>query len=120
MCDELIAAHGDLLPPLSRATLIPASGKQFAPCDPRELRRNWEAKQRKAAEGFIRHWQIIGPFKSAVAGEIDLDLATPIDREVARATDGGIDLKAAHEFAGEVFRWRPAEAAAKNGHVNLS
>jgi alpha-galactosidase len=44
MCDELIAAHGDLLPKLdSKRTLVPTSGKQFTPVDPADLRRSWDA-----------------------------------------------------------------------------
>ena len=44
MCDELIAAHGDLLPPLdTRKTLVPCGGKQFAKVDPKELRAGWKA-----------------------------------------------------------------------------
>jgi alpha-galactosidase len=44
LCDELIAAHGDLLPPLdSKKTLVPSSGKCFGVVDPKELRRSWDA-----------------------------------------------------------------------------
>jgi len=50
MCDELIAAHGDLLPPLdSKKTLVPSSGKAFGVVDPRDLRRSWDAAQIEAA-----------------------------------------------------------------------
>lgn len=48
MCDELIAAHGDLLPPLKAKTLVPASGKEFAPAAPGEYRRSWEQVGAKA------------------------------------------------------------------------
>jgi alpha-galactosidase len=41
MCDELIAAHGDLLPRFDAPTLVPGSGKTFAPVDPKELRASW-------------------------------------------------------------------------------
>ncbi len=47
MCDELIAAHGDLLPPLSgKKTLVSGSGKRFPAVDPRSLRASWEAAKR--------------------------------------------------------------------------
>jgi alpha-galactosidase len=39
MCDELIAAHGDLLPPLKSRTLVPTSGKTFGPVDGSSLRK---------------------------------------------------------------------------------
>jgi len=49
MCDELIAAHGDLLPPLPHKTLVPGSGKNFGPADPQHLRGAWD--KRKAKRG---------------------------------------------------------------------
>ncbi len=42
MCDELIAAHGELLPPLDvKKTLVPCSGKSFSPAKPQELKARW-------------------------------------------------------------------------------
>ena len=47
MCDELIAAHGSLLPDLdAKKTLVPTSGKSFPAVDPGELRRSWHARHR--------------------------------------------------------------------------
>ena len=44
MCDELIAAHGSMLPPLdTKKTLVPTSGKTFPPVDPAQLRASWDA-----------------------------------------------------------------------------
>jgi alpha-galactosidase len=41
MCDELIAAHGDALPPLdAKSTLVPTSGKNFGKVDSQALRAN--------------------------------------------------------------------------------
>ena len=49
LCDELIAAHGDLLPKLdSKKTLVPCSGKTFGAVDPTVLRKSWDAAQAKA------------------------------------------------------------------------
>jgi alpha-galactosidase len=43
MCDELIAAHGELLPRLdSKKTLVPTSGKPFGKVDPKVLRKSWD------------------------------------------------------------------------------
>jgi alpha-galactosidase len=43
MCDELIVAHGDLLPNLdAKRTLVPTSGKQFGLVDPKALRVSWD------------------------------------------------------------------------------
>jgi alpha-galactosidase len=41
MCDELIAAHGDLLPRLGTRTLVGGSGKSFPAVDPKTLRDSW-------------------------------------------------------------------------------
>ena len=44
MCDELIAGHGPLLPWLdAKKTLVPSSGKTFAPLNPTDLRASWDA-----------------------------------------------------------------------------
>jgi alpha-galactosidase len=44
LCDEMIAAHGDLLPPLdAKRTLVPSSGRTFPPVDPKALRQSWDA-----------------------------------------------------------------------------
>jgi len=42
LCDELIAAHGDLLPALPTKTLVPASGKSFSAVNPKELHASWD------------------------------------------------------------------------------
>jgi alpha-galactosidase len=43
MCDELIAAHGELLPRLdAKKTLVPTSGKPFGKIDPKVLRKSWD------------------------------------------------------------------------------
>jgi alpha-galactosidase len=42
MCDELIAAHGDLLPNFAAKTLVPASGRHFESADISAFRRSWE------------------------------------------------------------------------------
>jgi alpha-galactosidase len=47
MCDELIAAHGDLLPDLdAKRTLVPTSGRSFGAVDPKALRASWDAAHR--------------------------------------------------------------------------
>ena len=49
MCDELIAAHGDLLPPLDgRRSLVPMSGKAFGRVDPKVLRKSWDDAHAKS------------------------------------------------------------------------
>ncbi|HYG76860.1 MAG TPA: alpha-glucosidase/alpha-galactosidase [Planctomycetota bacterium] len=46
MCDELIAAHGDLLPKLQKKTLVSTSGKEFGAVDAKALRASWEAAKK--------------------------------------------------------------------------
>jgi alpha-galactosidase len=50
MCDEMIAAHGDLLPKLEKKSLVSGSGKTFPAVDARRLRASWDAKQATAAK----------------------------------------------------------------------
>lgn len=77
MCDELIAAHGDLLPPLDTPTRVVGSGKQFGAVDPKELRASWDAVRQEQAADFITEWRLAGPF--AVEGEASLESRTPIE-----------------------------------------
>jgi len=42
MCDELIAAHGDLLPKFPAKTLVPTSGKHFESADMKKYHQSWE------------------------------------------------------------------------------
>jgi alpha-galactosidase len=42
MCDELIAAHGDLLPKFPAKTLVPTSGKHYPPADIKTYHQSWE------------------------------------------------------------------------------
>jgi alpha-galactosidase len=49
LCDEMIAAHGDLLPPLdAKRTLVPTSGKSFPAVDPKVLRKSWDDAHARA------------------------------------------------------------------------
>jgi alpha-galactosidase len=50
LCDELIAAHGDLLPKLdSKKTLVQGCGRNFGPVDPKRLRKSWDDARAKQA-----------------------------------------------------------------------
>jgi hypothetical protein len=42
MCDELIAAHGDLLPKFPAKTLVPTSGEHFESADMKKYHQSWE------------------------------------------------------------------------------
>jgi alpha-galactosidase len=49
MCDELITAHGNLLPKLdSKKSLVPSSGKRFNPPSAKQLRASWDEAHKSA------------------------------------------------------------------------
>ena len=106
MCDEMIAAYGDELPPLdAKKSLVPTSGKHFPKVDSRTLRASWEqaqavVKQAQAAieKTYIREWHVLGAFPSG-ANKISLDFATPFDADIAKAKDGAIDLATTYAIA---------------------
>ena len=65
MCDEMIEAYGNLLPDWNaKKTLVPTSGKAFAPPTPQQLRASWDAAQKKATADLLLDWKIIGPFET--------------------------------------------------------
>jgi len=117
MCDELIAAHGDLLPRLDAPTRVPTSGKVFPPVEPKDLRASWDAAQKKKSEDAIRTWQIIGPFASDTPGVITLDQTTEVEDDFV--TNGGsINFSASYVNEGKKRTWKEAEAS-PTGFVDL-
>lgn len=119
LCDELIAAHGDLLPPLdAKKTLVPTSGKTFSPPTPRELRASWDAAQKEAAQDYLLDWQVIGAFKSPTPGEISLDLPTPV--EEFWPAEGAISPAAEYEYGGQAYRWQRLSANKQQGFLPFS
>jgi len=121
MCDELIAAHGDLLPPLDAPTRVPTSGKAFGPVDPKELRASWDAAQAKAAEEFVKEWQVAGPFRAEAGGsgeavQVSLDLETPVEEGFLQLGDGAVDPSAVYRQNGREIHWQPLQAN-KQGYV---
>ncbi len=121
MCDELIAAHGDLLPKLdAKKTLVPTSGRQFGPVDPTVLRKSWDDAQERSAGDFILRWHAIGPFRNPEPGKVALDLATPVDADFAARGDGSVDLKATYIVNGAGLVWKKAKANNRTGYVNFT
>lgn len=100
MCDELIEAHGDLLPPLDKPMLVPTSGKTFSPPSPEELRASWDTAQENKVADAVKKYQVLGPFAPADAPAPDSLLAA----------NGG------SEQAGEVA-WQPV--VSEHGFLNL-
>jgi len=116
LCDELIAAHGDLLPRLDAPTLVPASGKQFGVVDPRELRASWDAAQVKNSSDAIADWHVLGPFFGAGTGTPGLNEPTPLESD--GPGPGPLDIHRLFESNGKTVGWKAA-AAAKTGFVDL-
>lgn len=118
MCDELIAAHGDLLPPLDARTLVPSSGKTFAPPTPKELRASWDAAQKAGFEDYVTNWKVIGPFKGDPSGRIGLDFATEIEQKYVRP-DGSVDLSATSQNGSGPMMWQDMKSN-KRGLVSFN
>lgn len=108
MCDELIVAHGDLLPPIdTKKTLVPTSGKTFNPPTPQELRASWDAAQKEGHEDDLLSWRVLGPFALDKAeGEVSTGWVAP---------DADEDIFASGEHK---TGWRET-IANKKGYVNL-
>jgi alpha-galactosidase len=117
MCDELIAAHGDLLPPLDAPTLVPTSGKRFGAVDPKDLRASWDAAQKEAARDHILEWRVIGPFLSPKPGEVSLEMPTSLEAALTRT--GEVDFASSYPDGEGERRWQEVTAD-KQGYVNLN
>ncbi len=128
MCDEMIAAYGDELPPLEKKSLVPTSGKSFPRVDARTLRASWDKVSADKAKEYIEEWQVIGPFRGKQAGKISLDEVTPVDADIR---DGKPDLTKTYSASfvtaqagggstttSETLRWKPAKAT-KAGNVSF-
>jgi alpha-galactosidase len=97
MCDELIAGHGKFLPNLDvKKTLVPGSGQQFRPVNPKALRRSWDAAQDKAGVEYIKEWRVLGPFPSPQPGKVDLDFQPINEAPLVAGNDK--------------YKWQPATA----------
>jgi alpha-galactosidase len=106
MCDELIEGHGDALPPLdSKKTLVPTSGKTFAPPTPQELRDSWDAAQKLKTDDNVAEFQVLGAFSAAGSDAEALDLATSFEIEFL-AGDGAVDFTGSYDG----LSWQPASA----------
>jgi hypothetical protein len=119
MCDELIAAHGDLLPKLdARRSLVPGCGKPFGPVNPRELRDSWDAAQKKSTQHYLTDWHIIGAFSAQTNGRNGLNLETPVETQLALLGDGSVDLGSTVMLNGIPLKWRCARTN-RRGCVDL-
>jgi alpha-galactosidase len=118
MCDELIAGHGNVLPPLNTSSRVHGSGKKFGAIDPRGLRASWDEAQTKKSEGSIIDWKVIGPFVSQTEGSVSLDQTTEIELRFTK-DHGEVDTGARYLSSGKNIEWRNASAD-KAGFVDLA
>jgi alpha-galactosidase len=125
LCDEMIAAHGfegrgGFLPNLdAKKTLVPTSGRTFAPTQPHDLRIAWDAAQDKATAEYLTEFHVIGPFVSPTPGRVSLDTPTPVDADFARRADGSVDLRAVYPAAGQALRWQKTKGPIRRGFINF-
>lgn len=127
MCDEMIAAHGDLLPKLEKKSLVQGSGKTYPVVDAKKLRASWDAKQAESSKEMIKEWHVVGAFPGKVAGKVTLEEATPVDTAIR--ADGSVDLAATYQVAqaataggsaqAQRVGWKPVQAN-KKGFVDLN
>jgi len=118
MCDEMIAAHGDRLPPLPARTLVPTSGISFAPVDASALRRSWDRARRDPALEPVRTWLVLGPFISREPGAVTLDMPTAFESAHDPARDAPVDVEATYVDEGPKLAWKRVVADAR-GYVSL-
>ena len=119
MCDELIAAHGDLLPNLdAKKTLVPSSDRKLPRTDPAELRRKWDNDRKAVEKGTILKWRVIGPFMTKTPGEMRLDTTTPLEEEFLQRGDGTVDLAAKYRDHGKTLQWTATQAHKYDGQVD--
>lgn len=113
MCDELIEGHAEFLPNLdAKKTLVPTSGKTFAPPTPQELRDSWDAAQKEKVADLLLDWKVAGPF-DAPQPELEAALA-----------NSGVNFDADAEAAQTTWKPLPRsiarDAKLKGGYVNLA
>ncbi len=119
LCDEMIAAHGNLLPKLNNPKLIATSGRTFGSVNARDLRRSWDAVHRRQHETAIQNWHLMGPFKISERSVRPLRVKTPLESPAWLGQDGKVAIKESLRAADGVFKWKKATADHR-GFVNLS
>ncbi len=118
LCDELIAAHGAMLPKFDAKTLVPTSGKKFGAVDLKEMHASWDHAAAQATEDYIKDWHVAGPFPSATPRKIDLGMKTNLEDDFLKRPDGSVDLKASYKAGEKEIVWK-VSTADKHGYVDF-
>ena len=72
MCDEMIACHGDLLPPLNKSPRgVPFSNKTFTTVSAEQLRQNWEARKPDDNDIILQEWTVSEGTNSKLEGVVE-------------------------------------------------
>ena len=80
LCDELIAAHGTLLPPLIKTARFGFTSRRDLPAvDLDRLKAHRRAEQERLQRGVIKQWQLMGPFFPAQGSELSLAAPTTLE-----------------------------------------
>jgi alpha-galactosidase len=123
MCDELIEGHSGYLPDMdAKKTLVPTSGKSFAPPTPQELRASWDAAQAQRDADSIENWEVLGPFKGE-EGAVSVKMSTPLEADFTAREDGSVELTklyndSANKDNSGVVSWK--SASAQKGFIDLN
>ncbi len=110
LCDEMIAAHGNLLPPLNNPKLIATSGRTFGAVNARDLRRSWDAVHRRQHETAIQNWHLIGPFKIPEHSPRPLGVKTPVESKAWLEQGGKLAIRGSVHAGNAVVRWKKSRA----------
>ncbi|NNM84407.1 MAG: alpha-galactosidase [Phycisphaerales bacterium] len=111
LCDELIAAHGKLLPPLVKTARFGfASHPSLPTVDVQQLQANRRAEQERMQRGAVKQWRLIGPMFPTHGSELSLATPTAIEHSGWLTPDGS---------PADTTLWRQAEADPR-GLVDLS
>jgi hypothetical protein len=119
LCDELIAAHGKLLPNLNaKKVLVPSADVKVKRTDPNKLRRQWDAYRQAVTDGIVVNWQVIGPFMTDKPGTISVDMMTPLEKDFLARANGSVDLKAACKDGRRPLKWFKTQAQKFDAQVD--
>ncbi len=80
LCDELIAAHGTLLPPLIKTARFGFASRRDLPAvDLQQLQARRCAEQERLQRGAIKQWRLMGPFFPPHGSELSLAAPTTLE-----------------------------------------
>ena len=79
MCDAMIDAHGELLPPLAQRSLVPSSGMTFEPVTAQALRAARQQEVNRYEGEYLKTWLVSPVYPSPTPNEVSFDDPSPVD-----------------------------------------